>query len=144
MKATSRRIPSALQIVAFLFLVHGIFSAIGIAVRLSSGFINIDLGVLGIPTFFGLRRLSVGWRTFALVYIWIALISCPVLFLVGILADAPTSVRMFGKKLAQVSPIWLSIVSIPVFILVLWQYRVLTRPQIRALFFGDSREPNVA
>jgi hypothetical protein len=138
------QLPSALQLVAVLFLIHGILSAIGIAVRLISGSIYIDLGVLGIPTYFGLRRFSVGWRTFALIWIWITLIACPVLFLVGILLDAPAAIKIFGVNLAQMSPIWLSIVSVPVFVLALWQYRVLTRPQIRALYFGDSPAPNTA
>jgi hypothetical protein len=139
-----RSIPNALQIVAVLFLLGGVCSVIGIVVRLVSGSIHFDLGVFGIPTYFGLRRLSFGCRTFALVCIWIALIVCPIAFIFGICGSAPTSAALFGIRFAQVAPIWLSVVSVPIFLLELWQYRVLTHPQVRALFLVTPNATNVA
>jgi hypothetical protein len=130
-------IPIALQIVALLFLLYGISSVIGMLVRLASGSINIDFGFLGIPTYFGLRRFSIGWRTFALVCIWIGLIMCPLAFVFGIFVSAPTYFKMFGIRIAEIAPLWLSVVSVPIFILEFWQYRVLTSPQVRALFFAS-------
>ena len=137
-------IPTSLQIVAVLFLLGGISSVIGMVIRLVSGSIHIDFGFLGIPTYFGLRRLSLGWRTFALVCIWIALIMCPIAFVFGIFFSASTFVELFGVRLASVSPIWLSVVSVPVFLLEFWQYRVLTAPKIRDLFFTVPNAHNVA
>src|SRR5690606_32982297 len=110
----------------------------------SSGAIYLDFDVLGIPTFFGLRRLSAGWRTFALVCLWIQLIACPVFFLLGIFWKSPTAFEIFGQKVASVPHIWVSILSIPMFLLALWQYRVLTRDDIRTLFISDSRELRAA
>ena len=107
-----RFIPSTLQIVAVLFLLCGISSVIGMIVRLASGSIYIDFGFLGLPTYFGLRRFSVGWRTFALVCIWVGLIMCPVAFVFGFVGGAPTHFRLFGIRLAEIAPIWLSVVSV--------------------------------
>ena len=140
----NQSIPTALQVVAILFLLGGISSVIGMVIRLVSGSVYIDFGFLGIPTYFGLRRLSLGWRTFALVCIWLALIACPIAFVIGIFYSASTSAEVFGIPFAQVAPIWLSVVSVPIFLLEFWQYRVLTRPQIRALFFVPPNAPNVA
>ncbi|MGV3531080.1 MAG: hypothetical protein ACO1QR_01830 [Chthoniobacteraceae bacterium] len=144
MEATPHRIPTALQIVAVLFLIAGIFAIINTGARLSAGSIYIDLDVFGIPIFFGLRRLSAGWRTFALIYLWFPLIGCPVLFLMGIFGDSPTSLEIYGQQLSRIPSIWISILSVPLFSLALWQYRVLTRPQIRTLFICDSRELRAA
>jgi hypothetical protein len=130
-------IPAALQIVAVLFLLFGISSVIGMIVRLASGSVHIDFGFLGIPAYFGLRNFSTGWRTFALVWIWIGLIMCPLFFAFGIFGSAPTYFTVLGIRIANIAPIWLSVISVPIFILEVWQYRVLTNPQIRALFFAS-------
>ena len=129
-------IPIALQVVAALFLINGVGTLVGMLVLLASGSVRIDFWVLGIPTFFGLRRFSIGWRTFALVCIWFGLIICPVAFLFGLFGSTPTHFKLFGIRMGQVAPIWLSVASVPMFLFELWQYRVLTRPDIRALFFA--------
>ena len=136
-----RPIPISLQIVALLFLLGGLCSLIGTIIRLTAGFINIDCGFLGIPTYFGLRRLSLGWRTFALVCLWLGLIVSPILFIFGLFSHAPGDATLFGFHFAQVAPIWLSVVSVPMFLLELWQYRVLTHPKIRPLFFETEIAP---
>ena len=128
-------IPTALQIVAAIFLLYGVGTVVGMLVLLASGSVRIDFWFLGIPTFFGLRRFSIGWRTFALMCIWFGLIICPIAFLHGVTGSTPTYFKLFGIGIGQIAPVWLSVASVPMFLLQLWQYRVLTRPDIRALFF---------
>lgn len=129
-------IPTALQVVAALFLFYGIGTVVGMLVLLASGSVRIDFWALGIPTFFGLRRFSIGWRTFALVCIWFGLIICPIAFVYGLISGTPTHFKFFGIRMGQeIAPVWLSVASVPMFLFELWQYRVLTRPDIRALFF---------
>ncbi len=79
-------------------------------------------------------RLSRGWRTCALVFLWLGMLLAPVAFFMGLAANSPAYFQVLGVRLASISPVWLSVVSVPYFILNFWQYRVLTRPDIRSLF----------
>lgn len=109
-------------------------SAIGILVQLTRGHLSLDLGVLGIPIYFGLLRRSSGWRTWALVFAWVGMLVSPAAFLLGLASRNPAYFKVFGLQLASLSPVWLSVVSVPFFFLNVWQYRVLTHPEIRASF----------
>jgi hypothetical protein len=127
-------LPRDLRVVAVIQLVGGLASAVGMVVQLTRNHLNLDFGVLGIPIYFGLMRLSSGWRTCALVFLWFSLILAPVVFFVGLAAQHPAWFGMFGVRLASVSPVWLSVAALLLFVLSLWQYRVLTRPGVRTLF----------
>ena len=132
-----REIPRALAIVAIIFLLVGVGAVIGMVVSLLSGNVWFDFDVLGIPTYFGLRRFSRGWRTYALLSSWVAMIFCPIIFLyeLTLTTSTPANFTILGAVVGHVNPVWVSIVCIPIFLLSLWQYRVLTRPDIYALFF---------
>lgn len=127
-------LPRSLRVVAVIQLLLGLSSAVGILVQLTLGHVNLDFGVLGIPIYFGLKRLSSSWRTCALAFLWVGLIIAPVMFFLGVAAQRPAYFGVFGFRLASVSPLWLSVAALPLFVLLLWQYRVLTRPEIRSLF----------
>lgn len=127
-------LPRSLRVVAAIQLLFGLSSAFGILFQLGQGRVNLDFGVLGIPIYFGLKRLSSGWRTCALVLLWVELIIASAMFFLGLAAQPPAYFKVFGVGLASVSPLWLSIAALPLFALALWQYRVLTRSEIRSLF----------
>jgi hypothetical protein len=132
----SAKIPTALRVVAYIHLVIGILSVIGFIVPLFHGTISIPFGILYIPIFFGLLNLRNGWRVCAMVLLWFGLISIPIIFLVGLSGALPTYFDFFGHKSARV-PGWIgSVATIPFFLLALWQYRVLVRPDVRRLFLG--------
>ena len=96
--------------------------------------ININFGVLGLFIGPGLLRLSRGWRTCALVFLWIAIIGAPFIAIIFIAHSGPLNFTLFGQKVGHASKeIGLAIAAI-VFVIALWQYRVLTRPDIRPLF----------
>ena len=132
-----RSIPQALAIVAILFLLGGIFSAIETLGKLASGSLYINFGILSIPAYFGLHRFSSGWRIYALISIWLGLILFPIFFIYGFFASTPATVNFDGIPVGHIAPVWLSLISVPLFFLELWQYRVLTRPDIRALFYSN-------
>jgi hypothetical protein len=132
-------IPRSLRVVAVIQLLSGLSSVAGILVHLTQNHINLDFGVLGIPIYFGLRRLSSGWRTCALVFLWFGLLVAPVIFFLGLVAHSPAYFQFFGIRFASISPVWLSIAAVPLFLLSLWQYRVLTRPGIRSLFLHPAK-----
>jgi hypothetical protein len=129
-----QNIPISLKIVAWLFIIGGIFSVIEILFALTQSRIKIDFGVLGLFIGQGLMRFSRGWRTCALVFIWIGLIILPIVFLAVLSGKIPAYFELFGTKVTHI-PSWLvSIGVIPFFLLLIWEYRVLTRPNIKSLF----------
>jgi hypothetical protein len=108
-----------------------------------SGSVSIDIGVLGIPTYFGLTRFSSGWRRYALVWLGLGILACALGVAWGLIAKSPAHFVVFGVSVAQIAPYWLSVVSGCMFFLVIWQFHILTRPDIRALFI-DRDEPKRA
>lgn len=127
-------IPLSLKIVAVLFIISGIFSVIEVVVALMHGGININFGVLCLFVGPGLLRLHRGWRTCALVFLWLGLIVAPIVFVLGLSGKVPAYFSVFGVNIARIPGWWASVAAIPFFLLMLWQYRVLTRPDIRRLF----------
>jgi hypothetical protein len=127
-------LPRSLRAVAVIQLVVGLGAVVGILVQLTRNHVILDFNVLGIPICFGLRRLSSGWRTCTLVFLWIGLIGAPVMFVLGLGAQRPAIFGVFGVRLASVPSAWLAIAALLVFGLCWWQYRVLTSPEVRSLF----------
>lgn len=126
-------IPGLLELVTTVFFLEGILAVIGMLFRFRSDHM-VDLGVLLIPTSFGLLRFSRGWRVFALIGVWIDLILCPLALIPGATIHTPgDQVIVFGTSLADNSPP-LRVAAFVAFALAIWKYRVLTRPAIRALF----------
>ena len=71
-------IPVSLKIVAWLFVISGIFAAIDILASLTNNHLNINLTVINIFAGIGLLKLRSGWRTYSLIAIWFGLIVVPV------------------------------------------------------------------
>ena len=140
----ARQIPSALSVVSYIFLVFGISSAVEILVALARGSFHFDLVILGLWIFFGLRRYSPGWRTCALVFIWSGLITIPIgvvlLLSASLLSGQGVEVVISGQRHEDISAIWVCIPLALFFSLVLWMYRVLTRPNIRSMFYDGSQK----
>jgi hypothetical protein len=127
-------IPTSLKIVAFLFILSGIFSLIEVLVDLTQSHLSINLGVLALFIGPGLLRLSRGWRTCALVFLWIAMIGIPIVALIFMTASGLLDFNLFGQKVGD-APKGLGLVLLALmFALTVWQYRVLTRPDVRRLF----------
>jgi hypothetical protein len=112
----------------------GILSVIKFIVLLFHSTLSLEFGILGIPVFFGLLNLRNGWRVCAMVLLLFGLVGFPIIFLLGLSGAVPAHFQVFGINVARV-PGWLvSVGAIPFFLLVLWQYRVLIRPDVRRLF----------
>lgn len=126
--------PLSLKIVAALFILGGISSIVDVITSLTQGNLNLNLGVLGLLVGIGLLRFSRGWRTCALVFLWIALIGLPLVALVFLFLAGAVNYTIFWQNMGGGSR-WLGVALAAVlFVVVLWQYRVLTRPDIRNLF----------
>src|SRR5262249_21921903 len=127
-------IPTSLKIVAFLFILGGILALTEAIVSLTYGQIYLNFAVLGLFIGPGLLRLSRGWRTCALVFLWIALIGAPVVAVLLISASGPFDLKLFGQQVGDVSKGFGVAFIAVMFVLAWWQYRVLTRADVRRLF----------
>jgi hypothetical protein len=140
MMSEPAKVPNALRVVAYIHLVIGVGCAIRFIVLLFHGTISLQFGILYIPIFFGLFNLRNGWRVFAMVLLWFGLIIFPIIFLLGLSGAVPAYFQLFGINVARV-PGWIvSVGTIPFFLLALWQYRVLVRPDVRRLFLDPRPE----
>jgi hypothetical protein len=101
------------------------------------------MSIIGIPAAFGLRRFSRGWRIYALAWTWLGMIAFPILFVVGFITSRQIDFNIFDVTSRHLSPIWLSITCLLMFLLNIWQYRVLTRRDIIVLF-GLAETPEHA
>jgi hypothetical protein len=127
------QIPGDLRAVAWVFVAFGILAAIEIIVALTQNRVSINFGVLGIFVGRGLLRVRPGWRTCGLVFIWIALIGAP-LFALG--SFCTRGVVRFNSHViggAEGKIIALLLCG-GIFLLHVWEYSVLTRPDVRRLF----------
>jgi hypothetical protein len=128
------QLPISLKIVAVLFILSGISCVVEIVVALMYNRIDINFGVLSLFIGGGLMRLSRGWRTCALFFLWIGLILTPTIAAMFILASRPLDFTVFGQQVGTIPKELGAGLAAIGFFLVLWQYRVLTRPDIRRLF----------
>ncbi|SRR6266511_2070329 len=124
MMSESAKIPTALRVVAYIHLVMGILCVIQFIVQLFHSAITLSLGILYFPIAYGLFNLRNGWRVCAMVFLWFGLILLPIIFVVG----------LFGTNVARIPGWVVSVETIPFFLIFLWQYRVLVRPDVRRLF----------
>ncbi len=137
-----RLIPVALSVVSWVFLTLAILAVIEIIGSALRGSVHLDFNVLGFWIFFGLRRGSPGWRACALLFIWLAMIVFVIWFIYGFFGSGPAFIKIFWPTLCQYSAhLGFRVIAAVFFALDLWMYRVLTRPDICALFYPDSLTP---
>ena len=95
--------------------------------------ISINLGVLGIFIGRGIFRLSQGWRTLGLVFLWIGMIVLGICMTIILFGGG--SFRLYGARLSGGDALVIGLPMMVAFLSVtIWQYRVLTRPEVRRLF----------
>lgn len=126
-------IPTSLKVVATLFILSGISAVIEIIVSLLHGQLSLNFGVLGLWVGAGLLRLSPTSRTWALIFTWMALIITPIGGLI-FLNSATLDFTLFGQKVGHIPKVVGLAAAVVFFIVSVWQYQVLTRPDVRALF----------
>lgn len=128
------RRPISLTVVAILFVIGGIDAAIDVIISAMNSFFKIHFGVLGIFIGAGLLNLRPGWRTCALVFGWIGLILTPIVGVIFAIGGGPLDLTFFGQKIGE-CPVIIGIgACLLAFLLLIWIYSVLTRPDVRELF----------
>jgi hypothetical protein len=135
---TQKQAPAALKVVAVLFIISGVLAVLEILVSLTRNHINFNFGVLGIFIGLGLLRFRRGWRTCALVFIWLMLIFIPVFGIMVLAGTRPIHLKLFGQQMGYASATFAFFVATVLFALAVWQYRVLTRPDVVQLFEDNA------
>jgi hypothetical protein len=138
------KLPFALKVVACLFVFGGVSAVIEVIVSLMNNTININFGVLGIFIGIGLFRLSQGWRNCALVFTWIALLALPIIGFLVLGHSGPLDFTVFGERVGYASKEFGFAMVAALFIYTVWQYRVLTRPDVCHLFLNQMDKQGVA
>ena len=130
------QIPTSLKVVAYLFILSGVAALIDIIVAASEGRLRFNLDVLGLFIAVGLLRLNLTWRTVALVWCVLGMIVAAIIGLALLLAGAEDlpDVSVFGRIVGGIQAAAGVVLAAAYFLISLWQYRVLTRPHVRALF----------
>jgi hypothetical protein len=67
-------------------------------------------------------------------FIWIALIGAPIVALAFLAIPGPIDFQLFGQKVGEAPKAFGVAFAVVVFLIALWQFRVLTRPDVRELF----------
>ena len=128
------KIPTSLRVVAVLFILDGVTSSIAVLVSAMHGELNINFGLLGFFIGPGLLCLSSGWRRCALVLTWFGLIGVPLATMLMLSFNGPLHFKLFGQEVCEAPKLLGLIFAVFIFGLTLWQYRVLTREDVRQLF----------
>jgi hypothetical protein len=128
--------PLDLKLVAGMFIISGILMAIDMLTPLVNGRLEfaLNFGVIQIPIGFGLLTLKQRWRRWAIIYL---VISSVILILFVILA-------LYDIRIAGEAPHKMEILFalVGIISLMLWMYRVLTKPSTLELFDADNRTDN--
>ena len=125
--------PMALRIVAGLFVLQGLLTAVDVVVKLFHDHLDLNLMLLCLWIGPGLLRHSPTWRKWALVVLWFSFFAISLLAVVALLRP-PLDFKLFGFPTAPVPTLPTLLFLLAMFLLALWQYRVLIRPDIHCLF----------
>jgi hypothetical protein len=128
------KIPRALRVVAYIHLVHGLWSLAEFVILLTRNHYQIAFGILGIPICFGLLRLSRGWRTTAIALLWIGLLFATLILPSSLWVSGPVKFSILAIPRGEIDSNWLSISTAAIAALFGWQLLVLYRPEVRQLF----------
>ncbi len=137
--------PLNLKIIVFIFLIIGLASLGGTLVSLYNLPFTINPGILGIPICYGLLKHRQGWKKCALFFIWIGMIA-PVFALVVLIVTLVVGgniafqyhYQLVALPKAIAAPLAI-ILTTSVFLLALWQYKVLTNPKIKEMFMPNDK-----
>ena len=125
--------PMALRIVAGLFVLQGLLTAVDVILKSCRGHLDLNLMLLCLWIGPGLLRHSPTWRKWALAFLWLGFFSSAVLFLMA-LFHSPVDMKILGQVARPIPMFPVLLFSCAMFLLVLWQYRVLIRPDVKQLF----------
>ena len=131
-------IPVALRVLAWLFVITGVWAIADTIVGAFNHRYILNFGVLGLIIGIGLLRLAPAARAWALVLSYFTLVSAAAVAVFVVLAPGEGEFSVFGKSFGEAprsAGVALAVVAI---LVALWQIRVLTKGEVRELFGKSS------
>jgi len=121
--------------VAWLFILSGVLVWWGVLTSVLLGKSNLPVpGVLELFAGVGLLRLRPGWRTCALVLLWISIVLSALMAIALLAGTGSAPVHLNGHLAARLPAAALSLLAFAQLGFSLWQVSVLCREDVRALF----------
>jgi hypothetical protein len=133
-----KQLPLSLISVATLFILAGCSAAFVVLEAFLQGTLLFHIGLLWLFIGSGLLALDSRWRTCALVTIWMVLIGVPIYAAFKLSGSGSWYYYVCGQQIGDGSKGIGLAMAISIFLLSLWQYRVLTRRSIRNLFESQT------
>jgi len=128
------KVPVSLKVVAGLFIISGCFKLIEMITALSQRELNLDFGILNLFIGIGLLKLRAAWRIIALIVIGITLLTIPIGLSIMMFSDAQARFAWFGQEMGYMSKYYILGIGLIIYAFIIWEYRVLNRPDVKALF----------
>ena len=133
--------PTALRVVAVIFIAIGIASTVNMIVQIFHNGLFLDFNVLGIFCGPALLRRSRGWRIYAMVTLWIEMITAVIVAIAFLIRGGMAPILMSGRVICNIPAKLVSIPAAVIFLFALWQYRILIRADVVAFFRGKTGIP---
>ena len=126
--------PVRLVIIALLFVLSGISSAVAMGQAISQHMLLFDVGIINLFIGVGLFTLSNRMRIWALFASLLYIVWCPIFIVLTLTSQQPATVRILSIPYAQVPPGVTVAFTVLVFLYSCWQFQVLRQLEIRDLF----------
>jgi hypothetical protein len=132
---SNQSVPRTLKIVAYLFILCGVFSVVDTVAGLFNGRIVFNLGVLYVLVGLGLLRLSPRGWAWAMAFTWLGLIMTPIAGVASLYTPSRLQhIDLFVLYARQAPHGLILAVVAAMFATLCWQYSVLAGRQVRQLF----------
>ena len=124
-----------IRIAAFLAIYAGVYDLFIMIAKCFNGRMALSLGFIAIFIGKGLLEWRSGWRTFALVYIWLCLIIIPITFIAQFWSPPETFFTLISFSLKESLPPQVStILQVPIFIAVFVIWKTLSKENVKKRF----------
>ena len=126
--------PVRLVIIALLFVLSGITSAVAMGQAMSQHLLLFDVGIINLFIGVGLFTISNRMRIWALFASLLYIVWCPIFIVLTLSSQQPAMFRILSIPYAEIPPGVTVAFTILVFLYSCWQFQVLRQPEIRDLF----------
>ena len=126
--------PVRLVVIALLFVLSGVTSAVAMGQAISQHMLLFDVGIINLFIGVGLFTLSNRMRIWALFASLLYVVWCPIFIVLTLISQQPATFRILSIPYAEIPPGVTVAFTILVFLYSCWQFQVLRQPEIRDRF----------
>jgi hypothetical protein len=139
---SGRTAPVSLKIVAWLFILIGALAYLDVIIDLARNEIDFNYNLLGLIVGPGLIHYSRICRICCLIYLWFWMICLPLIAILAAFKGDRLTLSLDTIHFGDYPIHYAFIPILTLFVTAVWMYRVLVRPDVRALF-GLCGDPSI-